>query len=107
MKTVKSVWLSATARKSSAFSSVRIRKDIRLLPATAILGMTVTPLELCTHLKSTSQTNGSQLLWVFTDYMVREKRVLHLGPLRVQVIIKLTNFIRMDTMCYGKAETAL
>jgi hypothetical protein len=37
------VWFSATARKSSAFSSARIRKDIRLLSSTAILGMAATP----------------------------------------------------------------
>jgi hypothetical protein len=38
-KSVRSVWSSATARTSSAFSSDRIRNCMRLLCATAILGM--------------------------------------------------------------------
>src|ERR1039458_10287315 len=50
-KSVRSVWFSATARNSSAFSSGRIRKDIRLLSSTATLGMALSP--LCTYSIST------------------------------------------------------
>src|SRR6266478_599965 len=46
-KSVKSVCFRATARKSSAFSSARIRRDIRLLSSTAILGIAAIP--RCTH----------------------------------------------------------
>src|SRR5271167_69492 len=67
-KSVRSVWFSATARKSSAFSSARIRKDIRLLSSTAILGMAATPPQLCTHSNSTSKTDGGQL-FVCIDYV--------------------------------------
>src|SRR6266478_5010256 len=41
-KSVRSVCSSATARISSAFSSARMRKDIRLLSSTATLGMAET-----------------------------------------------------------------
>src|ERR1700680_293224 len=68
-KSVKSVWSSATARKSSAFSSARIRKDIRLLSSTATLGMAVAPAYV--HIQVVHQeTDRSQLLCVLIAYMV-------------------------------------
>src|ERR1019366_10341933 len=59
-KSVRSVWFSATARKSSAFSSARIRKDIRLLSSIASLGIACF-LDSCTHSNSTTMNDASQL----------------------------------------------
>ena len=61
-KAVKSVWFNATARKSSAFSSGRIRRDIRLLSSTALLGMAAPPHCFCTHSNCTTENKRSQLL---------------------------------------------
>src|ERR1039457_2060643 len=57
-KSVRSVWFSATARIRSAFSSARIRKDIRLLSSTASLGIPRLP--NCTHSNSTALSVASQ-----------------------------------------------
>src|SRR5258707_9539945 len=59
-KSVRSVWSSATARMSRAFSSARIRNDIRLLSSTATRGMLRSP--ICTHSNSTKDQHESQLL---------------------------------------------
>src|SRR5271167_1818050 len=61
---VRSVWSRATARTSKAFSSGRIRNDIRLLSSTATLGMALTPSRLCTYLKSTVRKGRSQTVCI-------------------------------------------
>ena len=56
---MRSVCLSATARRSVAFSVARIRNDIRLLSSTATLGMASFP--GCTHSNGTRKGNERQL----------------------------------------------
>src|SRR5205809_1446258 len=70
-KSVRSVFSSAAARRSIAFSSARTRMDIRSLSSTATLGIASLLSFYCTHSNSTDNVSGRQCLCGLTTLYVK------------------------------------